>query len=185
MRDRTPVIRIAPMEKDDISRLAEIDRTEHITRDYKYESGTLREVEVDFAVPPWHAEGDGDHSIKRKIAAWKPYLEEDGLMFGAFDGELLVGLVILRPRLTRDMAELAVLHVSHDYRSWGIGTMLTEKVCSLATEIGATSIYVSSAPTKTTVDFYRKRGFTLAKELNKEVHEREPDDDIHMIKELK
>jgi len=185
MNEELPGIKIRPMEADEITRLGEIDRTEHITRDYKYENGGLREVEVDFKVPPLHAEGEEDHSINRKINAWRPYLEKDGgLMFGAFDGDLLVGLVILRPRLTRDMAELAVLYISYGYRGKGIGTRLTEKVCNLATGMGASSIYVSSTPTKTTVDFYRRRGFTLAKKLNKEVYEREPDD-IHMIKELR
>jgi len=185
MNEEPSGITIRPMEADEINRLGEIDRTEHITVDYRYEDGALKEVEVDFKVPPWYAEGDGGHSIRKKINAWRPYLEKDGgLMFGAFDGERLVGLVILRPRLTKDMAELAVLHISHGYRDKGIGTRLTEKVCSLASEMGATSIYVSASQTKTTVDFYMRRGFELAKVLNRELYEREPDD-IHMVKELK
>ena len=44
-------------------------------------------------------------------------------------------------------------------------------------------MYVSSIPTKNSVDFYMKHGFRLAEEGHPELYELEPED-IHMVKPL-
>jgi len=177
------MISISRMKTEDIIRISEIDRTEKITREYLYKECELLEMEVDWNVSRWSLQGDGDHSIQGKIREWKPYLDADGMMFGAFDDELLVGIVILRPHLTGDMAQLVVLYVSKDYRRQGIGTNLTVKVSEIAKQLGTKEMYVSSTPTKNTVDFYLHRGFQLADHVNKELYELEPND-IHMVKVL-
>ncbi len=175
------MISISQMNNEEIHRIGEIDSTERITRDYVYKDGKLHELEVDWNASRWSSQGDGDHSILGKIREWKPFLDAEGIMFGAFDDGSLVGLVILCPHLTNEMAQLAVLYVSKDYRGQGIGTKLTQKVCEIAGQFGATAIYVSSTPTKRTVDFYQHLGFKLAEHENKELFELEPED-IHMIK---
>lgn len=175
------MISISLMKNEEITRISEIDRTERITRDYVYKDGRLHEVEVDWHAHRWSSSGNGDHSVQSKINEWKPFLDADGMMFGAFHDRMLIGFVILCPHLTAEMAQLAILYVSQDYRGQGVGTELTLKVCKIARESGAKAIYVSSIPTKNTVDFYQHLGFELAEHVNKELYELEPDD-IHMIK---
>lgn len=52
-----------------------------------------------------------------------------------------------------------------------------------AREMGARRLYVSSSPTANTVTCYRGVGFERASEVDRELHELEPDD-IHMDMEL-
>jgi ribosomal protein S18 acetylase RimI-like enzyme len=172
------------METPDIGRIAEIDRSERVSKSYVCDDGDLREIAVDWNVPRWFSEGEGDHSVRGNINDWKPYLEEkDGVMYGAFDEDLLVGFLIFRPHLTEGMDQLAVLHVSRDYRRQGIATRLARIACELALESGARELYVSATPTESAVGFYRSQGFELAEEVNRDLYALEPED-IHMIKKL-
>lgn len=174
---------IRPMEESEIERIGEIDRAEHVTLNYVYEAGTLKVIDVDWDVPRWFDGGDGDHTVQHLVDGFRPYLQEGGVMLGAFDGELVVGVAIFRPHLRESMAQLALLHVSRDYRRQGIASRLAREVYTLAIESGATEIYVSATPSGSAVGFYQSQGFRLAEEVNEELHALEPED-IHMIKGL-
>jgi ribosomal protein S18 acetylase RimI-like enzyme len=104
-------------------------------------------------------------------------------MLGAFDGSVLVGFAIYRPRLTKDMAQYAVLYVSRDHRGQGVGCALTDKVMGLARADGSNKLYVSATPSVATVEFYRRRGFEVTREPNRDLLELEPED-IHMTMKL-
>ncbi len=175
--------RIQKMGHSELRRIGEIDRSEEISQDYVCQDGSLHLKDVHWSVPRWSQDGHGEHSVPGKIAAWRPWLEEGGTMFGAFDGEALVAFAIYRPHLSASMAQFAVLHVSRPYRRKGLGTALTEKVIELARSDGATQLYVSAAPTRGTVEFYQSLGFRPTRESNQELLELEPED-IHMTMEL-
>lgn len=178
------MIVIKQMPKSAINRIGEIDRTEHATIGYEYRDGGLVKIDVDWRVPPWFPEGDGEHCIPVRIKKWGLLLEDNvGVMLGALDGDRLAGFGILRYRIEGDMAEFAVLHVSNKYRRQGIARRLSEEMFAHAIEDGAKSMYVSSSPTYATVSFYQSLGFRLADKVNKELYELEPED-IHMIKEF-
>lgn len=177
------MITIRRMRNPEIERIAEIDRSEHITKNYTNEDGSLVPNDVDWDVPPWFTDGRHEHSVQARIEEWQPLLDDGGVMFGAFDDKTLVGLVIYRPGLSKDTAQLAALYVSNNYRSQGVGGLLTEKVAELARADGAKKLYVSATPTVPTVQFYMGQGFKLTQELNQQLFELEPDD-IHMIKIL-
>jgi len=178
------MITIRRMKSSDIDRIGEMDRTEHVTEAYVVRDGALALEEVDWQVAPWFTDGRPEDSVQAKIEAWKPILDSGGAMFGALDGSRLVGFAIYRPNLTEDTAQLAVLHVSDGYRRQGIGTALAREIVQLARADGAERLYVSSAPTRSTVDFYRSLGFDLTHEPHRELYELEPDD-IHMIMDLR
>jgi predicted N-acetyltransferase YhbS len=100
-----------------------------------------------------------------------------------FDAEALIGMSVLestRIGRDRDQMQLASLYVSRPNRGRGIGTQLFEAAVSLAREAGANALYVSSAPTENTVDFYLKRGCVLAPEPDPALLAAEPDD-IHLV----
>ena len=176
-------ITIEQLPTSAIDRIAEIDRSEHITLIYRAREGTLVAEEVDLAVPGWYSEGDEEFSVRTKIRQWRPILNQGGVLLGALDGERLAGFAILRYRLDEGTAQLAVLHVSRPYRRQGIASQLTEEICRLARADGARSLYVSATPSNSAVGLYTSLGFSLVDQPHPEMFALEPED-IHMVKAL-
>jgi N-acetylglutamate synthase-like GNAT family acetyltransferase len=178
------MIRITRLARTDIKRIGEIDRSEHVTVSYIVCKGELHAEAVDWHVPRWFTLGHGDHHVQTLIEKNLPVLEQhDGVMFGALERGLLVGIAILRPKLQDDMAELSFLHVSRNYRRRGIATRLVSKVFALAKEHGTRRIYASATPSGSAVGFYLSQGFRLADKVHPDLFALEPED-IHMIREL-
>ena len=50
------------LEQSDMFRIADLDRSEHVTLAYSQEGETLSYEIVDWQVPTWFAQGEGDHS---------------------------------------------------------------------------------------------------------------------------
>ena len=173
---------IRELPAGELDRIAEIDRSEHVTVLYHHQKGELVAEDVDLAVPAWYAEGD-EYSVQSKLKHWRPIVDEGGVLLGAIDGERLAGFAILRYRLDEGMAQLAVLHVSRPYRRQGIASLLTDEVCRLARADGAQSLYVSATPSNSAVGFYTNLGFTLVDQPHPELFALEPED-IHMIKAI-
>jgi len=166
-----------------ISRVGEIDRSEHITKGYVFKNGVLESQQVDWKVPRWSDDPSRGFSIRARIEEWKPLLEDNGILLGALDGDTLTGIAILRPELSEGMAQLAALYVDRKYRRKGVATGLAAEVERLAREGGAAKLYVSAIPSESAVGFYLKRGFTPTEDVDEDLFALEPDD-IHMIKPL-
>ncbi|MBD3237107.1 MAG: GNAT family N-acetyltransferase [Candidatus Eisenbacteria bacterium] len=176
-------VTVRRMPADQLARLAEIDRSEHVTRTYTAAGGVLRERRVDWRVPPWDPDPESPHSAQALVHQFAPLLEEGGVLLGAFDAARIVGLGVLRPKLTEEMAQLALLHVSCSHRRQGVGTRLTEEILRLARWRGARRIYVSATPSLSAVGFYRRCGFVPTAEPHPELWALEPED-IHMVRPL-
>ncbi len=171
------------MEAVELGRIAEIDRTEHVTTGYVHERGMLRRESVDWRVPRWPMQGEA-FSVQAQIERIRPVLDDGGVMLGAFEeGGSFVGFAVLRYGLTSRMAQLDALFVSRAYRRRGIATRLTSHVASLAEADGADQLYVSATPSESAVGFYISQGFQLAGEVHEELYTLEPED-IHMILRL-
>lgn len=171
------------LDRSDIGRIREIDRTEHITVGYTVRDGRLLSEEVDWHVPRWPEDGPDDFSIRGLLDMLTPILEGGGVLLGALDGDLLVGFAVLRYKLTDTMAQLAAVFVSDGYRRQGIASRLTEEAIRLAKEAGAKEMYVSATPSESAVGFYLSHGFELAEQVNQELYALEPED-VHMTKSL-
>ena len=182
MSPMTP-IRYTRMQPDEVERISELDRSEHITRAYEVKAGVLAQVEVDWQVPNWLTEGDGDHSLAEQIAFCRAHLDQGGVMLGAFKDDLLVGVAVVRPRLREDMAQLAFLHVSRGFRRLGIAKRLMEGASEFARSAGARRMYVSAVPSESAVGFYLSQKCRLAETVDPELYALEPED-IHLILEL-
>jgi GNAT superfamily N-acetyltransferase len=176
-------ISIRQLPASDITRIGEIDRSEHITLHYTVKNGVLDAEQVDWQCPPWSAEGDGPHSVAENINQERPIIENGGVLLGAFDGDQLAGLAILRYKLTATMAQLAFLHVTKAYRRQGVSRRLVEEVIRLAKADGATDLYVSATPSGSAIGFYTAQGFVLTQQPHPELFALEPED-VHMIKRL-
>jgi GNAT superfamily N-acetyltransferase len=178
------MITIQRLPKADLSRIREIDRSEIVRTGYTYEDGRLTAMAVNWDTGTWPEDGPEDFSIKGLLKMLTPILEEEnGVLLGALDGEVLAGLAVLRPRLTETMAQLVALFVSDGYRRQGIAQRLSAEAYRLAREGGATEIYVSATPSGSAVGFYLSEGFTPTDTPHPALFELEPED-IHMTKPL-
>jgi GNAT superfamily N-acetyltransferase len=175
------IVRELPHE--DISRMGEIDRSEHVTRGYVLKNGVLESQQVDWKVPRWSDDPTFGFSIQKRIEEWKPLLDDGGVLLGALDGDNLAGAAILRPRLSEGIAQLAALYVDRNYRRQGVATALAAEIERLARKEGAAWLYVSAIPSGSAVGFYLEQGFAPTEDVNEELYQLEPDD-IHMIKPL-
>lgn len=125
-----------------------------------------------------------DSSIKHLYEIF----DNDGFIIGAFDKNIMIGIVALDTRLIGDkknLIQLYFLHVSSSNRKTGIGRKLFGIVKNKAKEIGVNGIYISSAESINTVDFYIKNGCRLAssEEVIENFKQKEPND-IQLILDL-
>ena len=171
------MITFRELSRAEIPQVWSIDRSELIEGLYRFRNGTL-------TLHPEHIE----------VAAWPPgeaekytpilldCFDRDGWFQGAFDEARLIGAAVLESTFIgtpKDELQLKFLHVSRSYRGRGFGATLFRLAKTTARERGAQRLYVSATPSEHTVNFYMRLGCTIAKELDPELFELEPED-IHL-----
>ncbi len=171
------------MDKHELEKLADLDRSESVKTGYRLEAGELVAKPVDWNVPSFFPEGEGDHSLAEQIRFCQSHLEKGAGLIGAFDHGRLVGTGVITPEVRPGMAQLAYLHVSDGYRRQGIATRILQELIGWASARGARLIYVSATPSGSAVGFYLSQGFVPAEEPLPELFDLEPED-IHMIRQL-
>jgi ribosomal protein S18 acetylase RimI-like enzyme len=100
-----------------------------------------------------------------------------GLVIAAYFNQQLVGFANIEgKRFGRNLAyvEMPYIHISNEHRGKGIGKRLFALTCEGAKQLGAKKLYIGAHPSIETQKFYKTVGCTLAKEINKEVYNREP-----------
>ena len=180
VEDRVEIRRLARTE---LSRVGEIDRTEHTDLLYEQRGTELVERPGNWSASAWDPDGHGEHSVEAKRDELEHYLDAGGVAFGAFVGEGLVGIGVVVSHLRPAVAQLAFLHVTQTLRGAGIGSRLSGVLEQVARGAGDSSMVVSATPSANTVRFYRGRGFELMTQPLPELFEREPED-VHMRKVL-
>lgn len=169
------------LHSDEIGRIAEIDRSEIIRSIYVFADGGITERTVFFDMTGF-PEGELEEMIDRQ----RKILASGGAVFGAFDGELLVGATSVENKLRgsrKNYCKMDILHVSNAWRRRGIATRLMELCKEKATEFGASKLYISATESKNTVDYYMKQGACLTEELDSELYRLELED-IHLELDL-
>jgi GNAT superfamily N-acetyltransferase len=175
-------ITLREMKPGELNKLAAIDRSERVETHYLLRNGQLITEDVDWNVPTFYMDGEGDHSLSHQIAFCESHLNAGGQMLGAFEGEVLAGIAVWTPNVRPAMAQLAYLHVSRAHRRLGIARRLLMAVEQAARDAGHETLYVSATPSGSAIGFYRSEGFAPTEPLP-ELFEKEPED-IHMIKRL-
>lgn len=169
----------------DVSLVAEIDRTEHVDVEYRVIDGELREFPASITdVPPWDPTGDGPYSVAAHIAFCSAAVARGGILLGAFDAEHTAGLAIVDARFEPRLAWLAFFHVSRPYRRRGTAQALWNAAVDIARADGAESMYVSATPTESAVGFYLRQGCRLADPVHPERFAAEPED-VHLACSLR
>jgi Acetyltransferase (GNAT) family len=165
---------------DDVGLIARIDRSEHVDVEYAVVDGHLIERSVSMAdIPPWDPVGVGPHSVAAKVAFCAPLVAGGAALFGAFEGDRLLGLAVVDGSFEPRLAWLAFLHVSRQVRRRGAASALWGAAVHEAAQASAESIYVSAVPTGSAVGFYLSRGCRLADPVHPALFAMEPDD-IHL-----
>ena len=186
LRDRCAVeerVEIQRLARTELSRVGEIDRTEHIDLLYEQRGTELVERPGNWSATAWDPDGHGEHSVEAKRDELEHYVDAGGLAFGAFVDGRLVGIGVVVPHLRPGVAQLAFLHVTQALRAAGIGSRLSGELDRVALGAGDSAMVVSATPSANTVRFYRGRGYELMAQPLPELFEREPED-VHLRKEL-
>ena len=131
----------------------------------------------------WHRPRTGPIRWDEHIRDWLAFPVEDRISIGAFDGESLVGIAVVRRHLDPVTAQLAALFVDRVHRRQGVAGALTRAAREVAVSSGASALYVSALPSEAAVMFYRSCGFVPTTAPNADLLALEPDD-IHMIMSL-
>ena len=166
------------LTRDEVELIWTIDRSEVHHHSYELREGELMRVPNYFEVPGWRPD-----IAATETPALLDCFDRGGTFVGVFDAATLIGMSVLESaRVGRDgdQLQLTYLYVSRTYRGRGVGVCLFEAAVSHAREAGAKALYVSSAPTENTVDFYLNRGCVLAPEPDPALLAAEPDD-IHLV----
>jgi GNAT superfamily N-acetyltransferase len=165
------------LEREEMDRLKEVDRSEVIEHIYYFRKGRLELEKEHWEIHGW----DPGHYQSCVKALYHTY-DTGGFVFGAFEEEKLVGVASLEKEwIGRDKNYLKLdrLYVSSACRKLGIGKSLMKIAAGKAKELGAKKLYVSATPSENTVGFYMGIGCRLTEELIPELFELEPED-IHL-----
>ena len=171
-------MKVRQLDRASLAQVATMDISEEGSVNYRIADGVLAASHKEHQRPVLSAE-----EWQANFADWLPLLEAGGVALGAFKGERLVGVAILRHDLEPGLAQLAVLYVDRRDRRTGVGSALVQAVEDLARSHGAVTLYVSAIPSDSAVPFYLARGFRPVDEPHPELFALEPDD-IHMSKRL-
>jgi predicted N-acetyltransferase YhbS len=165
------------MSKDELHRVAELDRREAIEHIYYFRNGKLELEKEHWDVPEWSTEQKQEYNQRLQDIH-----QRGGTVIGAFKGSKITGIIALDHEFfgsNKNRLNLAALWVSQPFRDQGVGRHLVELVKKKAKALEAKSLYVSATPSKKTVEFYLSCGFKLAKVIDPKLFELEPED-IHM-----
>ena len=159
----------------------EIDRTEFVCSIYRAKNGELVEEKMDFDTKGWPP---GEE--QKYLPLLQECYDRGGFFYAAFHNEKLIGIVVLESKFigkNKDQLQLKFLHVGHDFRNKGLGTKLFTIAVNEARKRGARELYVSSCPSKNTVDFWLHRGCVMTDDVDEELYLLEPED-IHLVYRL-
>ena len=170
-------MKIRVLKREEIKKIENIDRSEVVEQIYYCKDGKLTLEDEFYDIKGWDP-AELEENIKQLHAIY----DRNGTIFGAFDGDKLIGISALESEFIgrkKDQLQLYFHHVDNHYRHRGIGGKLLTKIVEKAKELGATKLYISATPSKNTIDFYMHVGCTLASELNPKLYEQEPED-VHL-----
>jgi GNAT superfamily N-acetyltransferase len=159
-------MQIRRLDRAEIPRIWEIDRSETYERVYVVRDGALELVDAPFTVRGWHPQTIADDTPKLERI-----FDRGGVFLGAFAGEAIAGVAV------QDGDRLQYLYVGAPYRGTGLGSRLFEAAVAHAP---AGRVVISATPTQNTVDFYFARGCVLDPSPDPAALAAEPDD-VHLV----
>ena len=142
-------------------------RYQEVKNVYRLQNGNLTLVYNPFT-EDWDAE--------RLIEKAEEILSGQYVTYCAYEGNRVVGEIMLIPRLNKGRLIIDSFHVSSDYRRHGIGRALFEAARQEALKMGAHALYASCCYSEETINFYSAMGFSLSSDPIPSLAEAEPYD---------
>lgn len=168
---------IRPLQRVEMELVWQIDRQEIVQEIYEVVDGRLRLRRQFYDTRAWP---DGEPKIYTPILL--DCFDHGGIFLGAFAGEKLVAASVVDTRPVGDypnLRQLAFLHVSHDWRGKRLASRLYHLCKERVLHSGAEGFYISSTPTRRTVEFYLHQGAKLVERPDTKLIAIEPED-IHL-----
>lgn len=170
-------IELKKLSLDDLEQVYQIDRSENVDRIYRPSGAELEAYDCSIEV-------SSDPEFWEKLLAWwKDELQSGAEAFGAFDGEHLTGIAMLKHRVAENTDEIIAMYVSAEYRLSGIAKSLYFELEDSARASGATDLIVTTTPTGAAIEFYQSQGFQFDAGANCRMGEEE-EKEIPMRKKL-
>jgi predicted N-acetyltransferase YhbS len=170
-------VKIRELARHELRDVWSIDRAEVIESIYYHEGGQLVLKPEHYDMQGWPS-GEAEH--------YGPILHDcfdrGGTFYGAFDGQQLIGAVVLESRFIgreKDQLQLKFLHVGQRHRRTGLGRTLFDAAAKRARELGARRLYISATPSENTVTFYQRLGCRVTVDVDVDLFALEPKD-IHL-----
>lgn len=117
-----------------------------------------------------------DWDAARFIEKAEEILSGQYVTYCAYEGNHVVGEIMLIPKPNKGRLIIDSFHVSRDYRRRGIGRALFEAARQEALKIGAHALYASCCSSEETIHFYSAMGFRLSSDPIPFLAEAEPYD---------
>ena len=133
--------------------LNDFRRYQEVKNVYRLKDGQLRLVYNPFTE---------DWDDERRIEKAEEILSGQYVTYCAFEGNRVVGEIMLLPRLNKDRLIIDSFHVSSDYRRRGIGRALLDAARQEALKRGAHALYASCCSAEETIRFDTAMGFRLS-----------------------
>jgi predicted N-acetyltransferase YhbS len=170
-------MKIRQLTRSEIPYIWQIDRREVINNVYYLRDGKLVLEPEHYDMRGWPS-GEPEHYTPSFLDCF----DRGGYFCGAFEGDLLIGTVVLENHFIgreKDTLQMKFLHVGKSARKQGLGKKLFILAAEKAIELGAKKLYISATPSENTVNFYMRLGCVLATEIDEELFTLEPED-IHL-----
>ena len=133
--------------------LKDFRRYQEVKNVYRLQNGNLTLIYHPFTE---------DWDAARRIEKAEEILSWQYVTYCAFDGNRVVGEIMLVPKLNKGRLIIDSFHVSEDYRRRGIGRALFEAARREALKMGAHALYASCCSSEETINFYSAMGFRLS-----------------------
>ena len=130
------------------------DRYQEVQNVFRMENGRLVLKKQPFT-ETWSPERRREKAIE--------ILSGKYITYCAFDGDTVVGEIMLIPELNENRLIIDSFHISRDYRRHGIGRRLIETACGYAKSRGAAALYASCCSAEETIRFYSAMGFETSR----------------------
>ncbi len=171
-------IEFKKLSSSDLEQVYQIDRSESVDKMYRPLGDELEayddSVEVSSDPAFW----------ENLLNWWQDELKDSAEAFGAFDGQTLTGIAILKHGVRDGVDQIIATYVSAAYRLSGIARSLYFELEDCAKASGAKQLFVSTEPTGSAVGFYLSQGFQFDAGSSCSIDENE-EREIPMVKTLK
>ena len=169
LNERNNTLEIKLVDSNNFTRdsLKDFRRYQEVKNVYRLQNGNLTLVYNPFTE---------DWDAVRLIEKAEEILSGRYVTYCAYEGNHVVGEIMLIPKLNKGRLIIDSFHVSSDYRRRGIGRGLFEAARQEALKMGAHALYASCCSSEETINFYSAMGFRLSSDPIPSLAEAEPYD---------